>query len=276
MRARVVPLALSLILVACSPGGEALPQLGIALDETSVSGLSAGAYMAGQLQVAHSSHIVGAGIVAGGPFGCAETPGNGLMPTAARNATRAIEGCMADKLRSSGVPDITALAQQAKNMAEDGKVDPVNGLSKERVYLFSGGEDRIVARSVVEAAQRFYTEVGVPEKNIALVTPPDAGHTFLTVDTGNTCGASASPFVSDCDYDQAGAILKWIYGELQAPGQHETGKYVVFDQSPFATGFGNGLSLKGLSTFLKHAPKKAVADCTSLCTVASKIGIRLA
>ena len=60
MRGRLVPLALSLILVACSPGSEALPQLGVDLDETSVSGLSAGAYMAGQLQVAQSSHIVGA------------------------------------------------------------------------------------------------------------------------------------------------------------------------------------------------------------------------
>jgi hypothetical protein len=68
LRARRVPLALLLILVACSPRGEALPQLGLDLDETSVSGLSAGAYMAGQLQVAHSSHIVGAGVVAGGPL----------------------------------------------------------------------------------------------------------------------------------------------------------------------------------------------------------------
>ena len=257
MRARLVPLALSLILVACSPGGEALPQLGLDLDETSVSGLSAGAYMAGQLQVAHSSHIVGAGIVAGGPFGCAETPGMGLMPTALRNTTRALEGCMADKLRSSGVPDVTALAQQAKNLAEGGKVDPLNGLSKDRVYLFSGGEDRIVARSVVEAAQTFYTQVGVPEKNIGLVTRPDAGHTFLTVDTGNTCGASASPFVSDCDYDQAGAILKWIYGELEAPVQRETGKYVVFDQSPFATGVGNGLSSEGVVYIPEACAKKA-------------------
>jgi hypothetical protein len=103
---------------------------------------------------------------------------------------------MADKLRSSGVPDVPALPEQAKSLAADGKVDPVNGLSKYRVYLFSGGADRIVARSVVEAARRFYTEVGVAEKNIALVTRPDAGHTFLTVDTGNTCEASASPFVS--------------------------------------------------------------------------------
>ena len=245
MRARLVPLALSLLLTACSPSREALPQLGIDLDKTSVSGLSAGAYMASQLQVAHSTDIVGAGIVAGGPFGCAETEGNSLMPTAVRNSARALEGCMSDKLRSSGIPDVPALAQRAKTLAKDGLVDPLTGLSNDRVYLFSGGEDRIVARSVVEAAQRFYMEVGVPEKNIAMVTRPDAGHTFLTVDTGNTCGASASPFVSDCDYDQAGAILKWIYGELKPSGV-ANGKYVVFDQSPFASGIAHGLSSEGV------------------------------
>ena len=38
MRARRISLALSLILVACSPGGETLPRLGLDLDETSAGG----------------------------------------------------------------------------------------------------------------------------------------------------------------------------------------------------------------------------------------------
>jgi hypothetical protein len=50
-------------LVGCSPNGEALPQLGIDVKQTSASGLSAGAYMAGQLQVTHSSQIIGAALV---------------------------------------------------------------------------------------------------------------------------------------------------------------------------------------------------------------------
>ena len=67
-------------LVGCSPTGEALPQLGIDVKQTSASGLSAGAYMAGQLQVAHSSQIIGAALVAGGPYGCAETNSGGVLP----------------------------------------------------------------------------------------------------------------------------------------------------------------------------------------------------
>jgi poly(3-hydroxybutyrate) depolymerase len=256
LRAQLSSLALSLILFACAPGGDTLPQLGVEMDETSVSGLSAGAYMAGQLQAAHSEHIIGAGLVAGGPYGCAETPGNELLPTAARNFNRAIEGCMSDKLRSQGIPDVRALADQTEDLAEDGSIDPLTGLGKDRVYLFSGGKDHIVARSVVEAAQRFYEEVGVPKENITLVTRPDAGHTFLTVNTGNACEVTASPFLGDCDYDQAEAILKWIYGGLQRKSQRVEGKYVVFDQSPFASGFGHGLSSEGIVYVPKTCAKQ--------------------
>ena len=48
LRVRLVALAFLLVLLACSRGGDALPELGIDVGETSVSGLSAGAYMAGQ------------------------------------------------------------------------------------------------------------------------------------------------------------------------------------------------------------------------------------
>ena len=50
-----------------------LPKLGADIAATSVSGLSSGAYMAGQIGVAHSKDIKGAGIVAGRPYACAET-----------------------------------------------------------------------------------------------------------------------------------------------------------------------------------------------------------
>jgi len=59
---------------------EELPRLGVTLTATSVSGLSSGAYMAGQIEVAHSKDIVGARIVAGGPFACAETDPRRLFP----------------------------------------------------------------------------------------------------------------------------------------------------------------------------------------------------
>ena len=220
MRVRLVALAFLSILLACSRGGDALPELGIDVAETSVSGLSAGAYMAGQLQVAHSKQIVGAGIVAGGPYGCAENQANSFLPAIAKNLSQAFEDC----LNGHGIPDATALVERAKGLAKAGEIDPLADLSKDRIYLFSGGKDRIVARSVVEAAKRFYIDAGVPKENVGLMTRDDAGHSILTNDSGNACGLSERPFVSDCDYDQAGAILKWIYGELNAPAERPKGQ----------------------------------------------------
>jgi poly(3-hydroxybutyrate) depolymerase len=243
---RFLIVSISCALIGCSkPNGEALPQLGIDAKETSTSGLSAGAYMAGQLQVAHTNKIIGAALVAGGPYGCAETVG--VLPAAARNVNRALEGCMADKLRSEGIPNVPELMERAKALANDGKIDPLQGLKSEKVYLFSGGADQIVAPSIVQAAKDFYIRAGVAEDNIKLDTRTDAGHAFLTTDSGTTCGVSASPYVSDCDYDQAGAILKWLYGDLRSPADKPAGKFIRFDQSQFTENGAADLSKEGIA-----------------------------
>ena len=163
---------------------------------------------------------------------------------------------MSDKLRSQGIPDVRALAEKADDLAEAGSIDPLTGLAEDRVYLFSGGKDHVVASSVVEAARRLYREVGVPEEAITLVTRPDAGHTFLTVDNGNACEVTASPFLGDCDHDQAGAILKRVYGQLQPPDQQAGGEYLVFDQSHFVSGLGHGLSCEGVVYVPKPCAKQ--------------------
>jgi poly(3-hydroxybutyrate) depolymerase len=243
-------------LIGCSqPSGEALPQLGIDVKQTSASGLSGGAYMAGQLQVAHSNEMIGAALVAGGPYGCAET--GGALPAAARNLTRALEGCMADKLRSEGIPNASELTEQAKALANDGKIDPLGGLKSEKVYLFSGGADQIVAPSIVQAAKDFYIRAGVAEDNIKFDTRKDAGHAFLTTDSGTTCGVSASPYVSDCDYDQAGAILKWLYGDLAPPADKPNGKFIRFGQSQFTGDNAADLSKEGIVYVPSSCSKEA-------------------
>ena len=53
-----------------APPAPPLPTLAANISETSVSGISSGAYMAGQFQIAHSRIVAGAGIIAGGPYGC--------------------------------------------------------------------------------------------------------------------------------------------------------------------------------------------------------------
>ena len=42
------------------------------LSATSVSGISSGGYMAVQFHIAHSATVIGAGVLAGGPYYCAQ------------------------------------------------------------------------------------------------------------------------------------------------------------------------------------------------------------
>ncbi|MEZ5828774.1 MAG: poly(3-hydroxybutyrate) depolymerase [Hyphomicrobiales bacterium] len=213
---------------------EALPQLGTKLDATSVSGLSSGAYMAGQLELAHAADVVGAGIVAGGPFACAETAAARVFPfwptAVGQNAAQALYGCMKTTL---GVPDSERLVSRAKELAQDGEIDPLSALATHNVYLYSGNDDQTVARPVVEAAKRFYELAGVPIGNVTLVEG-EGGHAFLTEEGGAACGLSETPYVSDCDYDQARAILAWIYGPLEPASATPQGEFLVFDQTAFA------------------------------------------
>jgi hypothetical protein len=205
-----------------------LPALGAAIGATSASGLSSGAYMAGQIQLAHAKDVVGAGLVAGGPFACAESAAGRLMPywptAVVQNAQKALYGCM---LVDWGTPDPVALADRAKELASAGAIGSLADLAADKIYLYSGNADRTVTRPVVEAAKGLYRELGVPEQNIALVEG-EGGHGFLTEDEGEACALTDKPYVNDCDYDQAKAILEWIYGPLAAPAAAASGRFVNF------------------------------------------------
>jgi poly(3-hydroxybutyrate) depolymerase len=224
---------------------EALPKLGADLSGTSVSGLSSGAFMAVQIQVAHSTQIVGAGIVAGGPYACAETEASLIFPfwptAVAQNAAQALYACMKT---TAGEPDPARSAKRAKDLADEGAIDPLSGLAADNVYLFSGNEDQTVTRPVVKAAEQFYKEVGVDPGNVTLVEG-EGGHAFLTEEGGAACGITEKPYVSDCDYDQAKAILSWIYGPLAASSPEPQGQFLVFDQEPF-TEPGDGFADEGV------------------------------
>ena len=69
--AAISALALSTLATA-APALEDLAA-GVQVDpaQISVSGISSGGFMAHQFHVAHSQHIMGSGIVAGGPYYCA-------------------------------------------------------------------------------------------------------------------------------------------------------------------------------------------------------------
>jgi poly(3-hydroxybutyrate) depolymerase len=227
---------------------DALPKLGADLAATSVSGLSSGAYMAGQIQVAHAKDIVGAGIVAGGPYACAESAASAasrifpFWPTAvAQNGTQALYQCMKTSL---GKPDPEQLAARAKELAADGAIDPVADLAQDNVYLYSGHKDDTVELEVVKAARRFYEELGVGPGNMTLIEG-DGGHAFITTHGGAACDITGTPYVANCGYDQAKAILAWIYGSLAEESAAPSGKFILFDQGEFSEP-GDGFADEGV------------------------------
>ena len=144
---------------------EPLPALQLDPAGTTVSGLSSGAYMAVQLHVAHSQSIIGAAVVAGGPYFCAE----GELLTA-------LNRCMQT---TAGAPDTAALLTRAQSLADAGRIDPLADLAGDRVYLFSGTEDNTVTPPVMAAARDFYRQAGIVDQDIRAVTDVAAGHAFI-------------------------------------------------------------------------------------------------
>ncbi len=215
----IILLAGAIAATGDAPANELLPAFNVDLAQTSVSGLSSGAYMAGQFHVAFSDRLIGAAIVAGGPYNCAEG-----------QLGRALDVCMAGDPRA---PDAERLVRLASELADQGRIDPLSGLADDRVYVFSGTADDTVVPPVVEGAVAFYRQAGVPEGNISYVDELPAGHAFITEDEGAACGMTQSPFINDCDYDQAGDLLQHIHGPLNPPGAEPEGELVEFDQSEF-------------------------------------------
>ncbi|VBF43143.1 polyhydroxybutyrate depolymerase [Burkholderia pseudomallei] len=210
--ARAVLAAAFTITLAAAPAGARaappLPALRADANRVSVSGLSSGAYMALQYQVAYSASVVGVGVIAGGPYYCA--------------AGSVANTDLCRGLVPNMVPDSGRLVAAAQGFAASGQIDPLANLQRARIYLFSGTKDTLVRQSAVDATWSFFWLVGVPVTNIVYVADVPAGHAFVTPSAGNACDANAAPFISHCTvgqsgYDQAGALLDAIYGPLAPP-----------------------------------------------------------
>jgi len=229
---RITCLAAVAALAAATPAlaTDPLPAYGANVAETTVSGISSGGYMAVQFHVAHSKVVKGVGVLAGGPYYCAQ----GNLWTATNNCTR--------PGRWTPLPSVEMLAAEAEALARGGLIDPLAGLAATRVWLFSGGRDEVVQPSVVEALERFYRRF-VPAPGVTLVRNPYAGHGMITLDAGVACDLTAAPYLNDCDYDAAGELLAFLLGALEPPAAKESGRILRFDQKAFAGGDAFAISM---------------------------------
>jgi poly(3-hydroxybutyrate) depolymerase len=194
-----------------------------------VSGLSSGAFMAAQFQVAYSSIMVGAGIIAGGPFYCSGTyPFQSFLGTA-------LSTCMnRANFPLSKPADAAASLSAAKSFARTKQIDNLSNLKKQKIYLFSGQNDKTVTTEVVNQTARFYQLAGVPAENIRYVSNVNAGHAIVTSNNKDqACPVTASPYINDCGINQSQEILSHIYGPLNPPASVLSGKIIAFDQNEF-------------------------------------------
>ncbi len=195
-----------LVGVACSDEGgnsddgrEELPPTTFQIDTNriTVSGISSGGYMAGQLHIAHSNLFSGVAILAGGPYWCAEG-----------SILKGLGPCL-----TGDDIDPSRLLNYARELSDAGQIDALANLTEDRVWLFHGANDAVVGAGVVTATADFYEPL-VASGGIVAVTDVAAVHGMPTLSVGAACDTMAPPFLNSCDYDAAGDLLHAMYGPL--------------------------------------------------------------
>ncbi|KAG9255099.1 fungal cellulose binding domain protein [Emericellopsis atlantica] len=183
-------------------------------DSVSVSGLSSGGFMAAQLGIAHSSTFKkGFGVFAGGPFDCA------------RNQQYTM--CMNNNKPNTQTPNSNLQAWSGN------QIDDTANLKTRKVFLEVGTSDSTVGPNPMNTLKEQLASY-VDPANMAYVTRQGQAHVFPTdfdVSGNNPCGSSTSPYIANCGYDGAGAVLNWMYSGLNPRSLSDQGSFVSFDQS---------------------------------------------
>ena len=214
----------ALLALACLPAlaADRLPALRARAQEVTVSGLSSGGYMAVQVHVAHSSIVSGAGVIAGGPYYCAQ----GSLATASYN-------CM-NPGGWTPLPSIEFLRAETEILAAAGRIDPTANLAAARAWLFTGTQDRTVYPAVVIALKAYYASYGT---SVKLVADKPVGHAMV-------------------DEDALGELLKHL-GFANPPAVKAAGNIAAFDQNSFAGGDAYAISMN--DTGYVYVPKACAA-----------------
>ncbi len=210
-----------LLAAVTSPcAAQPLPAYNADIAQTSISGISAGAYMAVQFGTAWSSIIKGVGAIAGGPYGCSEG-----------SLAAALSTCVL------GVPrrNLAELIARTNGWSGHGDIDDPANIAAQKIYLFHGYNDQVVARPVSDWLRDFYAHyLNANTTNLFYQTAIGAGHAQVTIAYGSKCADNGGEYINKCRYDQAGIILQHIYGALNPRNDGAlTGRLLRFSQADF-------------------------------------------
>jgi len=201
-----------------------LPSYNVDINQTSVSGLSSGGYMAVQFDVAFSSILRGAGVIAGGPYYCAQ----GSQTAATSTCSCVPFGCFWQS--STNVGQLITITDRN---AGRGLIDGTGNLANHRIWMFSGTSDTAVPQRIMDDLFTYYRHY-IRAENIFYKKDIAAEHAMPTDYFGNSCETRDDPFINNCNYDGAGQLLQWIYGNLNPKNTGQLGgAFVNFGQSEF-------------------------------------------
>jgi hypothetical protein len=216
-----IVLACISLLIGCQPSEEAPTNqtkkefdFTINKENMSVSGVSSGGYIASQFHVAYSSKISGVGILAGGPYWCARG-----------DISRALGYCM----KGGSGTDPKLISDYIEHSQNEKTIDAVSNLKNDKVWIFHGAKDIIMANSISRAIKDFYSQYTRVD-NIHEIYDIPVNHGLPTISNGVKCETIGGSFLNACNYDAAGEILKTFFGQLKARSESK-GNLVKIDQS---------------------------------------------
>lgn len=207
----------------------AAKKLNLDLTKIGVSGLSSGGYMANQFHIAHSDWVDKAGIIAAGPYYCAQN---------------SIKTALSQCVNKSNEATNQKLTLQANAYQSSQKISQLDHLQNSKVWLLRGTKDATIEVNVTRALHEQYLMWVKPE-NVRYVNDKPYAHHFPTLSSGTQCDVSVSPFIGNCDYDAAGNMLSFLHEKLQPRNAQANGKLLTINQQTLGGEQAIGLGEKG-------------------------------
>ncbi len=199
------------------------------LTQTSLSGSGSGAALALQIAVAHSESVSGVGVLGGMPYACIKLIGSRLNTT---DFNLRYAPCL---LSAEPLPDPKVLYDDAVKQAEAKQIDPLSGLSRQRLWIFRGYNDVFVTPKLASVIKGFHKLSGAAPANIFVQEAIAAGHGPVSDRAGGDCVDPGTQGLRACRYDAAGSLLHQFYGALKPRAiSGLTGRFQLFQQAAYA------------------------------------------
>lgn len=197
---------------------ESLKSYRVNLLETTVSGVSSGAYMAVQMQIAYSDLIAGAASFAGGAYGCSKG-----------DIGQARLVCMSHPEKVN-VPELIDASVKSE---QSGEISPLQNLKNKKLFIFQSPKDSInkpaSSDKLIEFAEKLFLV-----NHIEIENKVESAHGFPTLDQGQSCDLPVKPWILKCQYDGAGAAMRALGLNIQARGSAKPENLWPFSQLEFS------------------------------------------